>query len=547
MGGRLNFNADSITIKEIRGQLLGAPLTVKAATRKDGTVAIDAQGSLNVAGMRNYRDHRVFNHLSGTTPWRGTVLLKGRNAEVVLDSNLLGVASSLPPPFNKSATDVMPLRFERANLEGGPGRDQVRISLGKVFGAQLLRRADGGKRIIERGTIGLGEPPPALPEKGIQVGVSVGEFDVDFWRSLVAGNGSDGLPLGGISLRAEKMQVFDRPFNAVTLRASKRGGSWQGQVASREVAGEFNWDGGEKGRLHARLKHLTLAETRPGKTVLAEEPLRELPGMDIMADSFTLHGMKLGKLELSATNADNGWNLDKLAISSPDGTLNSSGLWHDGGTRLDFKLDVADIGKMLERLGYADAVRRGTAKMDGKVSWAGPPTRIDFPSLGGTMAVEAARGQFNKLDPGVGRLLGILSLQSLPRRITLDFRDIFSDGFAFDSIEGHVNNRAGRDAHEGPAHPGALGKNRHERRDQHPGRNTEPARTHRAGAGRDAGRWRHDRQSGRRRGRLAGAENPQDPFGQIFAFEYDITGSWIDPKVEKLQKQAAAKQEGANQ
>ena len=547
VAGRLNFNADSITIKEVRGQLLGAPLTIKAATRKDGTVAIDAQGSLNVAGMRNYRDHRVFNHLSGTTPWRGTVLLKGRNAEVVIDSNLLGVASSLPPPFNKSATDVMPFRFERANLESGPGRDQVRISLGKVFGAQLLRRADGGKRIIERGTIGLGEPLPALPEKGIQVGVNVGEFDVDFWRSLVAGNGSDGLPLGGISLRAEKMQVFDRPFNAVTLRASKHSGSWQGQVASREVAGEFTWDGGEQGRLLARLKHLTLAETRPGKTVLAEEPLRELPGMDIMADSFTLHGMKLGKLELSATNANKAWNLDKLAISSPDGTLNSSGLWHDGGTQLNFKLDVADIGKMLERLGYADAVRRGTAKMDGKVSWAGPPTRIDFPSLGGTMAVEAARGQFNKLDPGVGRLLGILSLQSLPRRITLDFRDIFSDGFAFDSIEGTSTIERGvmstKDLLiQGPSAKIAM-----------KGEISIPAETQNL-------RVRIEPALGETLAVGAMIANPaigaaawlaqkilKDPFGQIFAFEYTITGSWIDPKVEKLQKQAAAKQEGTSQ
>jgi uncharacterized protein YhdP len=45
-------------------------------------------------------------------------------------------------------------------------------------------------------------------------------------------------------------------------------------------------------------------------------------------------------------------------------------------------------------------------------------------------------GQFVKLEPGVGRLLGILSLQSLPRRITLDFRDVFSEGFAFDAIGG---------------------------------------------------------------------------------------------------------------
>lgn len=540
--GRLDFNADGIAIKEIRGQLLGAPLTVKAATRKDGTVAIDAQGSLSVAGLRKFRDHRIYNHLSGTSAWRGTVLIKGRSAEVALDANLQGIASSLPAPFNKSATDAMPLRFERTSLAAG--RDQVRISLGKDLGAQLLRRADGDRKIIERGAIGLGEAVPALPEKDILVAASLGEFDADFWRGLFAGNGGDGLPIGSINLRAEKMQVFDRPFSAVTLRASQQRGNWQGQVASREVNGEFSWSSGEQGRLRARLKHLALAETRPGKTVLAEEPLRELPGLDIVADSFMLHGMKLGKLELNATNADKAWNLDKLAISSPDGTLSSSGLWHDGGTQLNFKLEVADIGKMLDRLGYADAVRRGTARLDGKVSWAGPPTRIDHPSLGGTVAVEAARGQFNKLDPGVGRLLGILSLQSLPRRITLDFRDIFSDGFAFDSIEGTSRIERGvlstKDlVIQGPSARIAM-----------KGEISIPAETQNL-------RVRIEPALGETLAVGAMIANPavgaaawlaqkilKDPFGQIFAFEYAISGSWSDPKVEKLQQQAATKQEG---
>ena len=551
VNGRLNFTADGIAIKDIRGQLLGSPLTVKAATRKDGTVAIDAQSSLNVAGLRKFQDHRIFNHLSGSAPLQGTVLVKGRSTEVVLESSLQGIASSLPAPFNKSATDVMPFRFERTSVS--TGRDQIVASLGKALSAQLIRRADQEKKIIERGAVGLGEARPALPEKDILIAASVDEFDVDFWRGLFAGDGGNGgnvgvgLPLGGINLRAERMQLFDRPFNAVTLRASQQRGSWQGQVSSREVSGEFAWDGGEQGRLRARLKQLTLAETRPGKTVIAEEPLRELPGLDIVADSFMLHGMKLGKLELNATNADKAWRMDKLAISSPDGTLNSSGLWHDGGTQLNFKLDVADIGKMLDRLGYVDAVRRGTAKLEGKVSWAGPPTRIDHASLGGTMAVEAARGQFNKLDPGVGRLLGILSLQSLPRRITLVFRDIFSEGFAFDSIEGTSKIDRGvmgtKDLLiQGPSAKIAM-----------KGEINIPAETQNL-------RVRVEPALGDTLAVGAMIANPaigaaawlaqkilKDPFGQMFAFEYAITGSWSDPKVEKLQQQATAKPEGTTQ
>ncbi|MDO9166441.1 MAG: AsmA-like C-terminal region-containing protein, partial [Rhodoferax sp.] len=47
-------------------------------------------------------------------------------------------------------------------------------------------------------------------------------------------------------------------------------------------------------------------------------------------------------------------------------------------------------------------------------------------------------GQFLKADPGIAKLLGVLSLQSLPRRLTLDFRDVFSEGFAFDFLRGDI-------------------------------------------------------------------------------------------------------------
>ena len=102
-----------------------------------------------------------------------------------------------------------------------------------------------------------------------------------------------------------------------------------------------------------------------------------------------------------------------------------------------------NVGKLLDRLGYADTVKRGSAKLGGDLKWDGPLTDIHFPTLTGQMTLEVEKGQFNKVDPGVGKLLGLLSLQSLPRRLTLDFGDIFSEGLAFDKIEGKMTVKAG--------------------------------------------------------------------------------------------------------
>jgi uncharacterized protein YhdP len=72
------------------------------------------------------------------------------------------------------------------------------------------------------------------------------------------------------------------------------------------------------------------------------------------------------------------------------------------------------------------------------VAWVGSPLALDYPTLGGTFNVNVENGQFLKAEPGIAKLLGVLSLQSLPRRLTLDFRDVFSDGFAFDFVRGDV-------------------------------------------------------------------------------------------------------------
>ena len=77
-------------------------------------------------------------------------------------------------------------------------------------------------------------------------------------------------------------------------------------------------------------------------------------------------------------------------------------------------------------------------QLEGVVSWQGSPLNLHYPSLNGHLDVRMGRGQFLKADPGVAKLLGVLSLQALPRRLLLDFRDVFAQGFAFDSVQGDV-------------------------------------------------------------------------------------------------------------
>jgi uncharacterized protein YhdP len=150
------------------------------------------------------------------------------------------------------------------------------------------------------------------------------------------------------------------------------------------------------------------------------------------------------------------WQLSRLKLSMPEASFNATGSWAaparaaapdpraprppDGArrTQLDFKLDIHDGGALLARLNMPGVLARGKGRLEGSIGWAGSPLSPHYPSMDGQLHLDVGAGQFLKADPGIAKLLGVLSLQALPRRLTLDFRDVFSAGFAFDFVRGDV-------------------------------------------------------------------------------------------------------------
>uniref|UniRef100_UPI0005BDF21A YhdP family phospholipid transporter n=1 Tax=Pseudacidovorax intermedius TaxID=433924 RepID=UPI0005BDF21A len=137
------------------------------------------------------------------------------------------------------------------------------------------------------------------------------------------------------------------------------------------------------------------------------------------------------------------WRLDKLAFTLPEARLDAKGRWAPptsaGAKRhmtLDFTLDMQDAGALLGRFGMPGVLASGKGRLGGDVHWQGSPFDLDLASLGGNLHLDVASGQFLKAEPGIAKLLGVINLQALPRRLTLDFRDLFSAGFAFDQIRG---------------------------------------------------------------------------------------------------------------
>jgi len=568
-GGRVGFTESQLTVRNGVAKVFGDAIGVAGGSRPDGSVVLNAQGSLSVVALRQALELPLLDHLSGSAAWKGAVTVpKKGGVEFVLDSNLQGVVSSLPDPLNKSAAASLPFRFE---IEVPPGAgdasgDVIRLFAGSIFSAQFQRSYEGGRTRVTRGGLALGEPV-RLADKGVQVSARADSLDADAWRKALAGNperhvgegaaagkaaDDEAFPISSVALRAGELRMLGQRLTEVSLRAVMDDGGWQAKVTSKEASGDVVWRDQGRGRLQARFRHLALGSAgTEGAADTArpdEERLSELPGLDVTADTFVLRGHALGRLELKAANRGESWRLEHLGIASPDGTLAGSGVWRPGvkeETRLNFKFDVSSVEKMLTRLGYPEAVRRGKGVLEGELAWHGPPTALHVPSLGGKMSVQVENGQFAQLDPGVGRLLGVLSLQALPRRITLDFRDVFSQGFAFDSISGSIQMNNGvlrTDDLElfGPAARVFMsGEADAVKETQNLRVKVQPTLSESVAVGSAIA--------------ATGAIHPvvglaaylvqkalRDPVEKLFSFEYAVTGGWSDPKVEKLAARPVA-------
>ena len=551
LNGRLEFTESSVRVQNATGIFFGGPVTISVATQPDSTVSMSLSGRANIDNLRQAGSAPTLPlSLRGSADWRGTLVLRKKLADLVIESNLQGMASDLPGPLAKSANEIVPLRYERKFT--GPQQDQIDVSYGGIVSASLQRRIEGGRSIIRRGNIRLGGGAAAASERdGVSINGALNSLDVDRWMTLV-GQGMDDIKIeySGIDLKVGALDAYHRRFHDVALNGTVQDGIWRMTIAGREMEGSAAWQPQGRGKLTARLKKLFIpaAQDATAGTVPPPADRRlELPSLDIVADQFQIKDKQLGKLELNAVSEERDWRIERLRITNPDGTFTADGAWQKSlnqpRTQINLQLEAGDIGKLLARLSYPEGVRRGTAKVHGALSWPGGPQDFDYPTLSGNLLLEANKGQFVKLEPGIGKLLGILSLQALPRRITLDFRDIFSDGFAFDEILGSVNINRGIATTDnfrmrGPAANVVMSG------DVNLAQETQKLRVKITPSLSDSVSVAGALIGGPVAGVAAylAQKALKDPFDRFASYEYDVTGTWADPQVSKVEREDGAEQ-----
>ncbi len=448
----------------------GSPLQLRADMSPAAGLEIQADGVAQASALRAAPELRqwrgLLRHLHGSAPFDLQVQLPpGQDRpRVQVHSDLAGLGIDLPPPLGKPAETSEALRVD---VEGaGAPRQAWTLDLGGDLRARgTLLDANGAPARWQALGVAVG-PRAALPQpqRGVQANVELPVLDADAWRTALAGaapaaGGSAAAPAADwlpdlLALRVGRLTVADRRFEDVVLGATRNGSAWQANLHSSQLDGSVVWHmgaGDAPGSISARLSRLQLPESADSdvERLLDEQP-RSLPAIDLHASDVVIHGHHFDALELRAENRGRGdarqWMLSSVRLRSSDALLVGRGNWSPTASgagaphrmSLGFRLDVADAGALLARLGKPGLLKGGKGVMQGTVTWLGSPLALDYPTLSGQFSLNLGQGQFLKADQGLSKLLGVLSLQSLPQRLMFNFRDIFSRGFAFDKVAADV-------------------------------------------------------------------------------------------------------------
>lgn len=499
--GTIHFTESGFSLSAAQARALGGDIKVEgglsfAASPASAAVpsVLRLSGIATAEGLLASRElgavGRFAQFASGSTPYTASLGFRSGVAELQINSTLQGLALSLPAPLGKPADMALPVRFESTLLrplagstgENGPLRDRVQLDVGKLATLTFVRDISGAEPKVQSGAIGVGlaaDEFAPLPDEGVVANINMQRLDADAWKAVLdtlsadasaspgakeAAHGapetSDYLP-SVLVLRAKELIVSGRQVNNIVVGGGREGPLWRANLDAAELSGYIEYrqpSGANAGRVYARLARLALGQStaQEVESLLDEQPAA-IPALDIEVDDFVLRGKKLGRIDIEAVNLGSAntreWRLNRFNIQTPEAKLTASGNWaslNASGvpvgqnvrdrrrTVLNFKLDLSDAGELFGRLGMPGVVGKGKGKVEGQVAWAGSPITVDYPSMSGKFNVDVEIGQFLKAEPGIAKLLGVLSLQSLPRRLTLDFRDVFSEGFAFDYFRGDV-------------------------------------------------------------------------------------------------------------
>ena len=396
---------------------------------------------------------RAFNlpygaHVAGQTRWDGRLLLPDvvdegttvRPTRLEVRSNLSGLALRFPAPFAKPPGDAMNLALNFAFAADGNVEIGGNLGASRHFVGEFGGTGEGLQ--LSRGLLAFGsQPDMALPGAGLAISGELPDVDLDAWRTLSGSPrfGQAGPLLSNVQLNFADLSLWGQRFGPTSLAVERQEDAMRVDIDATVIAGEVRIPQTLNSResIEASLQRLYWQTGDDDGAEVTIDP-RRWPGLVIDVEDFRLGPRNIGSVQARVDPDPLGLRLVSFTAVSESLNAEGSGAWLVDDERTMSRVAVsassADVEAALADLGLDPLLSGNEAQLTATLQWPGGPGANWMDHLSGDLALRIADGSMLDIEPGAGRLVGLMSIVALPRRLALDFRDVFNRGFVFDEI-----------------------------------------------------------------------------------------------------------------
>ncbi|MEC9342126.1 MAG: YhdP family protein, partial [Pseudomonadota bacterium] len=446
--GTLAFGNQGVAADPLHAVLLGGPARIAVSSdRRDDRLwtRISGSGTLDSGELGKYLGLGGA-LLSGDTDWEAQLEVGGRELDITLRSGLDGVRIDAPRPLGKSAAEHKPLAAQVVcDCASDSPVLRVDVELGATLSAALeLVSTDDGGWFATRGTLSAGGDRASLPASGTWLKGAVPQIQFAEWLYWYRGlaGGKPLLDIDHIDAEFEQVSLFGRPFRKVGVKAEKRqveeGANWRFDLRGNDVKGVLETVGGPSPAINLQLDYLAWRGGDGSQELRRSNPTR-IPRLRVDIAELFYEDRAVGRLVLDAHPVPTGTVFDRMELHKDSTRLTGTMQWRadgqgDQSTLAKMRADTGDLGELFRLLGVRELVAGGSGQVQFDGEWPGGPNDFQLSALTGTVTANLTKGSLLGIEPGVGRLFGILSLQSVERRLTLNFDDVVGTGLVYDKL-----------------------------------------------------------------------------------------------------------------
>jgi len=447
-------SAKGLSGQNISAQAFERPVTAQIfADGKQGNfnTRVVAKGQVSVKKLTDWLKVSQPLPVSGDIPYQLQLNLDGADSQLMVNSNLKGVAVDLPAPFGMPASTGRDSVF-RMTLQGPERR--YWFDYGDL--ARFTFAAPGGNLAEGRGELFLGNGDALLPAaKGLRVRGVLSELNVEPWKALIdryAGQDPGGNAkqlLSGADFKVNKLSGFGTTLDQVSLQLDRKPDAWALQIDSQQAKGTVGIPDAKAAPMAINLQYVRLPAADP--TVQADEnapdPLasvdpKKVPALDLSIGQLYQGNDLIGAWSLKVRPTAKGMAFSSLDLGLKGMVLQGAGGWEgDPGAASSWykgRLGGKNLADVLKGWGFAPTVTSEEFHMDVDGRWPGSPAWVGPKRFSGSLDATLRKGQFVEVEGGAQalRVFGLLNFNSIGRRLRLDFSDLFGKGLSYDRVKG---------------------------------------------------------------------------------------------------------------